>query len=308
LRTLITGGAGFLGSALANALVEKGHDVLVLDDLSAGDPERLDPRVLFHRGSITNRPKLWTLLQDVECIYHLAARVLVAESILYPQDYNEVNVGGTVSLLEAIRDVGTPRLIFTSSGAIYGDQAQQPIDESTSPNPLSPYAVSKLAAEHYIHTLGALAGFSTIALRIFNTYGPGQPLLPSHSPVIPRFIHQALGGGSLIIFGDGEQTRDFVYVTDVVRALMGALDIPGNRHDTLNVGSGREVSINDLANQILQLTDSDSNIIHSPVKSGGVSRLRADLTLSADILDYKPRVTLQEGLRRTLEEDPRYRV
>lgn len=308
MRTLITGGAGFLGSALANALVEKGHDVLVLDDLSAGDPERLDPRVLFHRGSITDRPKLWTLLQDVACVYHLAARVLVAESILYPQDYNEVNVGGTVSLLEAIRDVGTPRLIFTSSGAIYGDQTQQPIDESTSPNPLSPYAVSKLAAEHYIHTLGALAGFSTIALRIFNAYGPGQPLLPSHSPVIPRFIHQALGGGSLIIFGDGEQTRDFVYVTDVVRALVAALDIPVNRHDTLNVGSGREVSINDLANQILQLTDSDSNIIHSPVKSGGVSRLRADLTLSADVLGYKPRVPLQEGLKRTLEEDPRYRI
>jgi UDP-glucose 4-epimerase len=308
LRTLITGGAGFLGSALANALVEKGHDVLVLDDLSAGDPERLDPRVLFHRGSITDRPKLWTLLQDVACVYHLAARVLVAESILYPQDYNEVNVGGTVSLLEAIRDVGTPRLIFTSSGAIYGDQTQQPIDESTSPNPLSPYAVSKLAAEHYIHTLGALAGFSTIALRIFNAYGPGQPLLPSHSPVIPRFIHQALGGGSLIIFGDGGQTRDFVYVTDVVRALVAALDIPVNRHDTLNVGSGREVSINDLANQILQLTDSDSNIIHSPVKSGGVSRLRADLTLSADVLGYKPRVPLQEGLKRTLEEDPRYRI
>jgi UDP-glucose 4-epimerase len=308
LRTLITGGAGFLGSALANALVEKGHDVLVLDDLSAGDPERLDPRVLFHRGSITDRPKLWTLLQDVACVYHLAARVLVAESILYPQDYNEVNVAGTVSLLEAIRDVGTPRLIFTSSGAIYGDQTQQPIDESTSPNPLSPYAVSKLAAEHYIHTLGALAGFSTIALRIFNAYGPGQPLLPSHSPVIPRFIHQALGGGSLIIFGDGEQTRDFVYVTDVVRALVAALDIPVNRHDTLNVGSGREVSINDLANQILQLTDSDSNIIHSPVKSGGVSRLRADLTLSADVLGYKPRVPLQEGLKRTLEEDPRYRI
>lgn len=308
MRTLITGGAGFLGSALANALVEKGHDVLVLDDLSAGDPERLDPRVLFHRGSITDRPKLWTLLQDVACVYHLAARVLVAESILYPQDYNEVNVGGTVSLLEAIRDVGTPRLIFTSSGAIYGDQTQQPIDESTSPNPLSPYAVSKLAAEHYIHTLGALAGFSTIALRIFNAYGPGQPLLPSHSPVIPRFIHQALGGGSLIIFGDGGQTRDFVYVTDVVRALVAALDIPVNRHDTLNVGSGREVSINDLANQILQLTDSDSNIIHSPVKSGGVSRLRADLTLSADVLGYKPRVPLQEGLKRTLEEDPRYRI
>ena len=308
MRTLITGGAGFLGSALANALVAEGHDVLVLDDLSAGDPERLDRRVLFHRGSITNRPKLWTLLQDVECVYHLAARVLVAESILYPLDYNEVNVGGTVSLLEAIRDVGTPRLIFTSSGAIYGDQAEQPIDELSPPNPLSPYAVSKLAAEHYIHTLGALAGFSTLALRIFNAYGPGQPLLPSHSPVIPRFMHQALGGGSLIIFGDGEQTRDFVYVTDVVRALTAALEIPGDRHDTLNVGSGREVSINDLADQILELTGSGSNVIHSPVKSGGVSRLRADLTLAGDVLGYEPRVSLRQGLQRTLKEDPRYRA
>jgi UDP-glucose 4-epimerase len=307
LRTLITGGAGFLGSALANALVEEGHDVLVLDDLSAGDPARLDPRVLFHRGSITNRPKLWTLLQDVACVYHLAARVLVAESILYPQDYNEVNVGGTVSLLEAVRDVGNPRVIFTSSGAIYGDQAEQPIDETMSPNPLSPYAVSKLAAEHYIHTIGALNGFSTIALRVFNAYGPGQPLLPSHSPVIPRFIHQALGGGSLIIFGDGEQTRDFVYITDVVRTLVAALEIPGDRHETLNIGSGREVSINNLANQILELTGSDSNVIHSPVKSGGVSRLRADLTRAADVLGYKPRVSLQQGLKRTLEEDPRYR-
>jgi UDP-glucose 4-epimerase len=308
LRTLITGGAGFLGSALANALVAEGHDVLVLDDLSAGDPDRLDRRVLFHRGSITNRPKLWTLLQDVACVYHLAARVLVAESILYPQDYNEVNVGGTVSLLEAVRDVGTPRLIFTSSGAIYGDQAEQPIDESSPPNPLSPYAVSKLAAEHYIHTLGALAGFSTLALRIFNAYGPGQPLLPSHSPVIPRFFHQALGGGSLIIFGDGEQTRDFVYVTDVVRALIAALSIPGDRHETINVGSGREVSINDLAGQILDLTHASSNVIHSPVKSGGVSRLRADLTLAGDVLGYEPRVTLKQGLQQTLEQDPRYRA
>jgi UDP-glucose 4-epimerase len=307
LRTLITGGAGFLGSALANALVEEGHDVLVLDDLSAGDPERLDPRVLFHRGSITNRPKLWTLLQEVECVYHLAARVLVAESILYPQDYNEVNVGGTVSLLEAVRDVGTPRVIFTSSGAIYGDQAQQPINETMPPNPLSPYAVSKLASEHYIHTIGALAGFSTIALRIFNAYGPGQPLLPSHSPVVPRFIHQALGGGSLIIFGDGEQTRDFIYITDVVRALIAALDIPGDRHDTINIGSGREVSINDLAGKILELTGSDSNVIHSPVKSGGVSRLRADLDRANDVLGYKPRVSLQQGLKQTLKEDPRYR-
>lgn len=307
MRILTTGGAGFLGSALANALVAEDHEVLVLDDLSAGDPERLDARVLFHRGSIMNRPKLWTLLQGVDCVYHLAARVLVAESLLYPREYNEINVSGTVALLEAMRDVGIPRLIFTSSGAVYGDQVEQPIDELAYPNPLSPYAVSKLAAEHYVHTIGELWGTRTIVLRIFNAYGPGQPLLPSHSPVIPRLVNQALGGGSLVIFGDGKQTRDFVYVTDVVRALTAALKVEHSQHCTLNVGSGTEVSINQVANEVLRQTRSPSNIIYSPIRSGGVSRLQADLTLAYSVLNYRPEVTLQEGIRRILREDPRFR-
>ena len=169
MRILVTGGAGFLGSALANALARQGHEVLVLDDLSAGDQTRLDAKVFFHRGEITNRPKLWTLLQGVQCVYHLAARVLVAESILYPREYNDVNVGGTVALLEAMRDVGVPRLVFTSSGAVYGAQVEQPVSETTTPNPQSPYAVSKLAAEYYVHTIGALWGTTTVALRIFHT-------------------------------------------------------------------------------------------------------------------------------------------
>ncbi|MGC9520421.1 MAG: NAD-dependent epimerase/dehydratase family protein [Anaerolineae bacterium] len=307
MRILITGGAGFLGSALANALAAEEHEVLVLDDLSAGDPERLDPRVLFHRGSITNRPKLWTLLQGVDCVYHLAARVLVAESILYPREYNEVNVSGTVALLEAMRDVGIPRLIFTSSGAVYGDQAEQPISEAAHPSPLSPYAVSKLSAEHYIHTIGALWGTSTVVLRIFNAYGPGQPLLPSHSPVIPRFINQALGGGSLVVFGDGSQTRDFVYVSDVVRALISAQEVEDPPHCTINVGSGTEISINQLAQEVIAQTNASSNTIYSPVGGGGVCRLRADLTLARQVLGYEPQVTLKEGIRRILQEDARFR-
>jgi len=306
VRILITGGAGFLGSALANALITKNHEVLVLDDLSAGDPNRLSPEVLFHRSTITDRPKLWTLLQGVECVYHLAARVVVAESILYPREYNEVNVSGTVALLEAMRDVGIPRLIFASSGAVYGDQTKQPIAETAQPNPLSPYAVSKLAAEHYIHTIGALWGTTTIALRIFNAYGPGQPLLPSHSPVIPRFLSQALGGGSLVIFGNGQQTRDFVYVSDVVRALVAALTTDNINHCTINIGSGTEVSIKELAEEILAQTHASSNTLYSPVGSGGVSRLRADLTLARRVLGYQPEVALKDGLRRVLEEDPRY--
>jgi len=307
VRILVTGGAGFLGSALANALVVSGHEVLVLDDLSAGDPARLDPHVLFHRGNIANRPKLWTLLQGVECVYHLAARVLVAESVLYPRDYNEVNVGGTVALLEALRDVGVPRFILTSSGAIYGDQAEQPVSETTPPNPQSPYAVSKLSAEYYVHTVGALWGMTTVALRIFNAYGPGQPLLPSHSPVVPRFMHQASGGGSLVIFGNGEQTRDFVYVDDVVRALIATLTAEGVKRQTINIGSGVATSINALAEHILTLTHSGGNILYSHAESGGVSRLQADVSLARQVLGYVPQISLEEGLRRMFMEDARWK-
>ncbi len=308
MRILVTGGAGFLGSALSNALAAQEHEVLVLDDLSAGDPARLDSQVLFHRGQIANRPKLWTLLQGVDCVYHLAARVLVAESILYPREYNEANVGGTVALLEAIRDVGVPRFIFTSSGAVYGDQATQPVSEKLFPNPQSPYAVSKLSAEYYVHTIGALWGMTTVALRIFNAYGPAQPLLPSHSPVIPRFMHQALGEGSLVIFGNGEQTRDFVYVDDVVNALIAALTAKNIYGKTLNIGSGTETSINALAESILTLTNSSSNIIYSQTENGGASRLQADITLARQLLEYAPQISLQEGLARMLVEDARFQI
>ncbi|MCD6345114.1 MAG: NAD-dependent epimerase/dehydratase family protein [Anaerolineae bacterium] len=307
MRILITGGAGFLGSALANAFVKQGHEVLALDDLSAGDSARLDRHVLFHRGSVLDRPKLWTLLQGVDCVYHLAARVLVAESNLYPREYNEVNVGGTVALLEAMRDVGVPRLILASSGAVYGEQARQPVSESACPNPQSPYAVSKLSAEHYVNAIGDLWGISTVALRIFNAYGPDQTLPPSHAPVVPSCLRQAVGGGSLIIFGEGTQTRDFVYVDDVVTAFIAASRVEALPHQTINVGSGIETSINDLARLILDITGSESNIIYSPVQTGGVSHLRADLTLAKHLLNYQPRVSLEEGLRWTLTKDLRFR-
>lgn len=306
MRILVTGGAGFLGSALANALAADKHEVIVLDDLSAGDPQRLDARVLFNRGTISNRPKVWSLLQGVQCVYHLAARVLVAESVLYPREYNEVNVSGTLALLEAVRDVGVPRFIFTSSGAVYGDQDKQPVSETATPKPRSPYAVSKLSAEQYVHMIGALWGIETIALRIFNAYGPGQPMLPAHSPVIPRFIHQAQGHGSLIIFGTGNQTRDLVYVEDVVNALKAVLTAPATIPHTLNIGSGTETSINALADHILSLTNSSSNIIYSPVRNEGVLRLCADISLARQFLGYNPHYALTDGLKRLLKTDPRF--
>lgn len=308
MRFLVTGGAGFLGAALANRLAQDENQVRVIDDLSAGDPKRLDERVLFSRGDVADRPKLWTLLQDVDCVYHLAARVLVSESILYPRQYNEVNVGGAVSVMEAMRDAGVRRVVLTSSGAVYGEQASQPVREDQTPNPQSPYAVSKLAAEYYVRTIGALWGIETVILRIFNAYGPGQNLPPSHPPVAPRFLKQALGGGSLVIFGGGGQTRDFVYVDDVVEALVASATAADVDRRVINVGSGRETSINALAALVAEVTGQKVNLLHSPAESGGVSRLCADLDTARQLLDYEPRVDLAQGLRWTIARDPRFQA
>jgi UDP-glucose 4-epimerase len=306
MQFLVTGGAGFLGAALANRLVRDGHQVRAIDDLSAGDPRRLDSDVLFTRGDVANRPKLWTLLQDVDCVYHLAARVQVSESILYPREYNEVNVGGTVSVMEAMRDAGVQRVVFTSSGAVYGEQAHQPVREDQSPNPQSPYAVSKLAAEYYVRTIGALWGIETVILRVFNAYGPGQNLPPSHPPVIPRFLKQALGGGSLVIFGGGGQTRDFVFVDDVVEALAAAATASDVDRRIINVGSGRETSVNELASLAAEATGREVEVLHSPAESGGVSRLRADINAARHLLNYEPQVELRRGLSLTMERDVRF--
>jgi UDP-glucose 4-epimerase len=306
MRFLVTGGAGFLGAALANRLSAAGHQVRVIDDLSAGDPARLDRRVLFTRGSVLDRPKLWTLLQDVDCVYHLAARVLVSESILYPREYNEINVGGTVSVMEAMRDAGVQRVVLASSGAVYGEQAQQPVREDLPPNPQSPYAVSKLAAEYYVRTIGALWGIQTVVLRIFNAYGPGQNLPPSHPPVVPRFLQQALRGSSVVIFGSGAQTRDFVYVDDVVEALLAAATAVDVDRRIINIGSGEATSINDLAMLVAAVTGQEIELLHSPAESGGVSALCADISLARRLLDYQPRISLREGLQQTLQKDPRF--
>jgi len=308
VRCLITGGAGFIGAALANRLIGKGHHVRVLDDLSAGDLSRLNSQVLFTRGDVRDIPKLWTLLQHVDCVYHLAARVSVPESMLYPRDYNDVNVGGTVAVMEAVRDAGVKRVVLASSGAVYGGKHKQPISEKTIPNPRSPYAVSKIASEHYVSTIGALCGIETVALRIFNAYGPGQFVPASHAPVIPQFLKQALGGGSLIVFGDGNKTRDFVYIDDVVDALFAAATASDVDRRIINVGSGQEVSINQLVEKVARATGREVSSLYSQADNGGVPRLVADIDLARRMLGYSPKVDLDEGLKRMLTSDPQFRV
>ena len=307
MNFLITGAAGFLGSALANQLAREGHQVRGLDDLSTGDPQALVPDVHFTRGDVGDRPKLWTLLQEVDVVYHLAARVAVPESILYPRDYNTVNVGGTVALMEAMRDVGVRRVVLASSGAVYGDQGEQPLSESATPNPRSPYAVSKLAAEYYVRTIGTLWGIETVSLRIFNAYGPGQRLPASHPPVVPYFLRQALRGGTLVVHGDGAQTRDYVYIDDVLSAMIAASTAPDLSGLVINVGSGLETSVVDLMKLVLEVTGGKPEVIYNSQNPGGVSRMAADLKLSRRKLNFKPSIKLEAGLRLTIQRDPRFK-
>ena len=307
MHFLITGGAGFLGTALANHLIAQGHQVRVLDDVSAGDPAGLDSRALFTRGDVRDIPKLWTLLKGTDCVYHLAARVSVPESVLYPVDYNAVNVGGTVSLMTAVRDAGVKRVILASSGAAYGQQEQQPVREDAIMHPDSPYAVSKLASEYYLHSIGALWKIETVVLRVFNAYGPRQPLPPSHAPVIPRFLKQVVSGGSAVMFGKGKQTRDYVYISDVVNALSAAATADRVSRAIVNIGSGQEVSLSQLVDKIEQAAGRKAHRLVNEEEDSGVPRLVADIRLAGELLKWKPQVSLDEGLKRILAEDDRFK-
>lgn len=302
MRFLITGGAGFIGTALANCLVQQGHTVRVLDDLSAGDPSRLSSEVHFTRGDIEDKPKVWRLLNKVDCVYHLAARVSVPESILYPREYNRTNVSGTVALMEALRDAGIKRVVFASSGAIYGEQTVAKVYEGLLPAPTSPYAVSKLAAEGYVRTIGGVWNIETVSLRIFNAYGPGQSVPPTHPPVIPQFVRQVLGDGSLIIHSSGQQIRDYVYVDDVVEALIAAATENVDRQ-IINIGTGIGTSIIELVKVIERVTGKKAKTIANPSITGGVSSLIADVSRAKELLGYQPKTSLAEGLALLIEHD-----
>jgi UDP-glucose 4-epimerase len=307
MRFLITGGAGFIGAALANYLAQQGHTVRVLDDLSAGDAAHLDPAIHFTRGDVEDKPKIWRLLDKIDCVYHLAARVSVPESVLYPREYNKTNVNGTVATMEAMRDAGVKRVVLASSGAIYGEQEVDRVNESLLPNPDSPYAVSKLAAEGYVRTIGGLWGIETVCLRIFNTYGPHQVIPPAYPPVIPQYVRQVLGSGSLIVYDRGENIRDYIYVTDVVQALVAAATATGVNRQVINIGTGVGTSINQLLRLIEQVTGRKAQIITNPSISGGVSALVADTSRAKKLLDFNPQVTLAEGLTRLIQSDPQFR-
>lgn len=304
MKYLITGGAGFIGTALSNRLASLGHSVRVLDDCSTGDPGQLSADVSFTKGNVSDKTLLWTLLQEVDCVFHLAARVSVPESMLFPSGYNHVNVTGTVTLMEAVRDTRVKRVVLASSGAIYGDQTQIPYQESFEVKPRSPYAVSKLAAEHYVRTIGLQTNVEAVCLRIFNAYGPGQRIPPSHPPIIPSYLKHALSNSSIIVHGSGAQTRDYIYVDDVINAMVTASTAVGVDQEVINIGSGVETSVLELVRLIRLVTGRKPEEIFNPHKSEGTSRMCADISKAYEKLHFLPMVPLETGLRLTMEKDP----
>ena len=306
MRFLITGGVGFIGATLANYLVRRGHTVRVLDNLSGGDASRLDPAIHFTRGDVEDKPKVWRLLSKVDCVYHLAARVSVPESVLYPREYNSATVSGTVAIMEAMRDAGIKRVVLASSGAVYGEQEVDRVHEALLPYPNSPYAASKLAAENYVRTIGELWNIETVSLRIFNAYGPGQAIPPTHPPVVPQFMRQILEGGSLVVHSHGDQTRDYIYVDDVVKALSIAATAQGIDRQVINIGTGVGTSIIELIKMIEQVTGRQARVVTAPSVSGGVSTLVADTGRAQKLLGFEAKTALPAGLALLKERDPQF--
>lgn len=298
-RILITGGAGFIGSNLAEYLSAE-NEVLVLDDLSLGSRENLRGlKVKLIERSILEIDAFKTV-GKVDVVFHLAAIPGVQESIDRPVKTAEVNFIGTINVLEYMRKNDVPAVVFASSCAVYGGSRNLPLKESEFPEPLSPYAAEKLASEHIIRNYANIHGIYGISARFFNVYGPRQNPSSEYSAVIPKFISRCLGGNPPIIYGNGKQSRDFVYVLDLAKALeMMAEKRPET--DAINIGSGREISINQLADIIIRETDCNLRAEHAPERKGEIERSLADITLARKLLGWEPEHSLQDGIRETIE-------
>jgi UDP-glucose 4-epimerase len=309
-KAIVTGGAGFIGSHIAEELANKGYHVIVIDDLSTGKLANIEPllkkgAVEFVRGSITDLPLLQKLFKGITYVFHEAAIASVPQSLENPLASHEVNVTGTLNVLLAARDNKVKKVVYASSCAIYGNEPTLPKREDMAPDPQSPYAVNKLAAEYYCEVFHRVYGLPTVALRYFNVYGPRQDPDSQYAAVIPKFIQKALDGKAPVIYGDGEQSRDFVFVKDVVAANLLAADSKAN--GVFNIGTGESISMNALADTIIRLSGKTITPIHEEPRSGDVRHSLADIS-KAKIFGYKPKYNLKERLQETVrsfEQDKR---
>ncbi|MBA7684639.1 UDP-N-acetylglucosamine 4-epimerase [subsurface metagenome] len=302
-KAVVTGGAGFIGSHLAELLANRGYYVIILDDLSIGKMANVEPllkkaNVEFIQSSIIDLQLLQQLFQGVDYIFHQAAIPSVPRSIENPEASHNVNVTGTLNVLLAARDNNIRKVVYASSSSVYGDTPELPKTEDMATNPLSPYAVTKLAGEHYCRVFHQVYGLPTACLRYFNVYGPRQDPESQYAAVIPKFITSVINGQGPIIFGDGEQSRDFTYIKDVIEAniLAAESDVTG----IFNIGNGKNITINQLAKLTINLLGNYSiNSIHEGPRPGDIKDSLADIT-RAKTFGYSPKYDLEKGLYETV--------
>jgi UDP-glucose 4-epimerase len=296
---LVTGGAGFIGSHLVDALADD-NEVRILDDFSRGSRTVVPDEAALVEGDVCDPSTVERAVSGTDIVFHLAANISVERSVAEPVESHRVNVDGTLNVLEAARDADA-RVVFASSAAIYGEPAAVPVVESQSKTPASPYGLEKLSADQYVRLYADRYGLETVALRYFNVYGAGG-IDTDYSGVIDAFLTRAREGRDLPVHGDGTQTRDFVHVSDVVRAnLLAAItDETGGAY---NVGTGRSVTINRLAETIVDVTESTSAIVHTDPREGDIDESEADIERARTDLGYRPQVSLREGLNRLVREE-----
>jgi len=294
---VITGGAGFIGSHLAWEL-SKENEVIVIDNLYTGKEENVPPGAKLIKADIRDYESIAELISNADYVFHEAAQVSVVESVRDPVFTEEVNVIGTLNILKALLN-GHGKLVFASSAAVYGDNPNLPLKESERPKPLSPYGVTKATAEEYLRVYHELYGVPTVALRYFNVFGPRQSA-NQYAGVISIFINHALAGEPLVIFGDGKQTRDFIYVKDVVKANLLVAESKRANGRVFNVATGRQTTILELAMKIIEITGSNSSVLFDKPRPGDIRHSLADIS-EIRKLGFEPEFSLEEGLKRTVE-------
>jgi UDP-glucose 4-epimerase len=302
---LVTGGCGFIGSHVCEALVRAGHRVRVLDNLSSGFRHHLAAvadQVEVRLGDVRDAQTVFEACRGVEAVFHEAALVSVADSVARPRDNHDINVTGTLNVLEAARTQGARRVVLASSAAVYGNDPALPKRESMRPQPASPYAVAKLAGEHYLQVYRELYGMENVALRYFNVYGPRQSAASPYSGVISKFVQCLQRGIPPTVCGDGLQSRDFVYVKDVVQANLAALTLDGAEVEPVfNVASGRVTTLLDLVRVLGELAGRPLDPEFAPPRAGDIRHSAADITQAMHRLGYRPGYALSDGLRLLLE-------
>ena len=301
---LVTGGAGFIGSHLVEGLLARGVAVRVLDNFATGKRENIShitDKIELLEGDVRNLTTVRSAMRNVDVVFHQAALPSVERSVKNPLESNEVNITGTVNILLAGRDAKVQRVVFAASSAAYGNTAQLPKEESMMPEPLSPYAVSKIAGEQYAKIFQQLYGLSTISLRYFNVFGPRQDPTTQYAGAIAKFIACALDGKPYPVFGNGEQSRDFTYVSNVVDANLLAAEAKLDGTALMNIAYGKRATLNEIIGMLNELTHQDLPAQYLPERAGDVRHSHANLKRAQEILGYAPKVDLLEGLRRTLE-------